>query len=130
MGAGLLLLVVLLLEMHRARGLRAGWQVDDLRRGRLHDALRRRPRVGVPHLQLLLVLGLHAGAHAAVGDVGHAVEDVRRFLDVVALRDHGGDAEDARELVEAQHEADEEVIARGVLHAHLVLDHEPVRGDG
>jgi hypothetical protein len=45
-------------------------------------------------------------------------------------RNHRGDSKNARQLVQTQHEPYDEVVALGVLHAHFVLNHKPVRGHG
>ena len=66
------LLLHLLLHVHLRR-----WG-HGVARGRA-----RRPRVGIPELELFLVLRLHASAHGAVGKVRHAVQDVRDLLNLV-----------------------------------------------
>ena len=84
-------------------------------------------RILVTVHDLIVVLGLHASANAAVNAVRDRVNQ-SRCVPQAWLKD-GGNVADASQTLEGDHGAEEAVVALGVLQLHLVLEEVPRRED-
>jgi len=109
------------------RGRRAHW---DHLHSRGHHARQRggdRARALVTLVHLDLVLRLHAGADGAPHQIGKELDTIGDLSDLLAAGDARDDVEDAGDVLEGDHGADDAVVAFGRLDPQLVLDHEPRR---
>lgn len=120
----------------RLRGLddartRASDGLHRRRRRRFHGAGNdASPCARVAILNLYLLLRQHARAHRRVREIRQTIHGVRQGFDIRVVCNHRDAAQAQRELLRAQHEADETVITLRVHHSLFVLNHEARRRHG
>ena len=114
----------------RLRGLddartRASDGLHRRRRRRFHGAGNdASPCARVAILNLYLLLRQHARRTPTRGEIRQTIHGVRQGFDIRVVCNHRDAAQAQRELLRAQHEADETVITLRVHHSLFVLNHE------